>query len=164
MIVYIYIYIYIYRTLVTEGSYPSAEMQSMYSTAPAERATGHSSGKGLIPLLIFSRCLLQPQPNGPQDIRPGGVLPFCRDAVDVFYSPSWMSHRTFVQERSYPFAEIQSMYSIVPTEWATGHTLGRSLTPLPRFSRYILQSQPNIMIMNRCVRVFHSILFINILR
>ena len=26
----------------------------------------------------------------------GGVLPFCRDAVSVFYSPCWLDHRTLV--------------------------------------------------------------------
>ena len=113
----VYIYIYIYRTLVTEGSYPSAEMQSMYSTAPAERATGHSSGRGLTLLPRCSRCFLQPQLNEPQDIRPGEVLPFCRDSVDVFYSPNRMGHRTHIGEESYPSAEIQSIYSTVPAEY-----------------------------------------------
>ena len=50
-------------------SYPSAEMQYMYSTAPANWATGHSLG---------------------------GVLPFCRDAIHVFYSPGRLGNRTLV--------------------------------------------------------------------
>ena len=54
------------RTLV-EGSYPSAEMQSVYSTAPVDWAK-------------IVRCHIQ-------DTR-RGVLPLCRDAVGVFYSPT----------------------------------------------------------------------------
>ena len=44
-----------------EESYLSAEIQSVYSTAPADWATGDSFG---------------------------GVLPLCRDTVGVFYCPS----------------------------------------------------------------------------
>ena len=44
-------------------SYPFAEMQSVYSTASADWATRQSLGE---------------------------VLPLCRDAVDVFCSPSWL--------------------------------------------------------------------------
>ena len=47
--------------------YPFAEMQSVYSTAPADCATEHSLGK---------------------------VLPICRNAVTVFYSTSRLSHES----------------------------------------------------------------------
>ena len=46
--------------------------------------------------------------------------------------------RTLVRE-SYSPTEMQSLYSAVPTDWATGHTLG-SLTSLQRGSRCIMQS------------------------
>ena len=90
------------------GSYPSAEMQSVYSAAPADWA------------LV------------------GRVLPFCRDAVGVFRSPSRLSSRwaglTLLQRcsrcilqpqptelslgGSYPSAEMQSVYSAAPADWA----------------------------------------------
>ena len=37
----------------------------------------------------------------------------------------------------YPSAEMQSVYSAAPADWATGHVLGRSHTPLHRCSRCI---------------------------
>ena len=146
------------------GSYPPAEMQSAYSTAQIDWATGHS----------FRR-----------------VLPLCRDAVGVFYSANRLGHRTLVREGltplqrcsrrilhpnstgpqdtrlggSYPSAEMQSAYSTAQIDWATGHSFGRvlplcrdavgvfyspnrlghrilvweGLTPLQRCSRRILQ-------------------------
>ena len=89
-------------------SYPSAEMQSVYSTAP--------SRLGLV----------------------GRILPFCRDAVGVFYSPQpigacWenltllqRSSRCIQQPtadwgllgESYPSAEMQSVYSTAPADRA----------------------------------------------
>ena len=74
-----------------------------------------------------------PQPTGPF-IRE--VLPLCRDAVGVFYSPSQLGHSL---EESNPSAEMQSMYSIAPTDWAIHW---KSFTPLQRCSRCILQPQP----------------------
>ena len=118
------------HSLVAGGSYPSAEVQSVYSTAPAaDLATGHSLvAGGLIPLPRCSRCILQPQqPTWPQDTRWWeGVLSLCRGAVGVFYSPSSrLGHRTLVGGRgSYPFAEVQSVYSTAPAaDLATGHSL-----------------------------------------
>ena len=101
----------------------SAEVQSVYSKTPGGWATGH---------------LL------------GGLLPICRGAVGVFCSPSRLGHWTLVGralspllrcsgcilqsqpvgpldtcwEGSYPFAEVQSVYSAVPAGWATWHLLG----------------------------------------
>ena len=81
--------------------YPSAEMQSVYSTALADWATGHSLW---------------------------GVLSICRDTVCVFYSPSRLGLWTLVVcvcvcRGSYPSAETQSVYSAAPADWATGHSL-----------------------------------------
>ena len=64
-------------------------------------------------------------------------LPFCRDAVSIFYSPNWTGSRW---GQSYPTEEMRSVYSTVPIEWAL---IKGSLTPLKRCSRYILQPQPN---------------------
>ena len=86
--------------------YPSAEMQSVYSTVPADWATGHWLGESyssakmqsvysiapanwatrwesLNPLQRWTRCILQPQPTRPQDT-PLWSLTLCRDAVGVF--------------------------------------------------------------------------------
>ena len=127
------------RILVgSEESGPSAEMQSEYSTVPANWSTGHSL-RGLIPLQIYNRCILQSQPTGPQGTR-WGVLSRCRYTIGVFYSPSQLVHRALV-EGSYPAADIQSVYSTAPANWSTGHSL-RGLIPLQIYNRCILQSQP----------------------
>ena len=105
------------------ASYPSAEMQSVYSTAPGDWATGILVGAG------------------------GGVLPLYRDAVGVFYSSRWLGHRNtrWCGGASYPSAEMQSVYSTAPGDWATGYSLvqggGNRLTPLQRCSRCTLLLQ-----------------------
>ena len=155
------------------GLTPLQRLQSVYSTAPADWTTDHSLE--------------------------GGVLLLCRDAVGVFYSPSWLDHRSLVGGWSftplqrcsrcilqpqltgpqitrwrvefYSSAEMQSVYSTTPIEWATDHLLEGgvlllcrdavcvfynpyrmghrslvwvwSLTPLQRCSRCILQPQSN---------------------
>ena len=78
----------VHRVLVGEGSYPPAEMLSVYSTAPADWSTGHSLGEGFTPLQRCCRCILQPEPTGLHGTRWGRVLPLYKDAVVVFYSPS----------------------------------------------------------------------------
>ena len=45
------------------GSYPSAEMQSIYSATQAHRVRGHLLGESY-PLQRYSRCILQLQPKG----------------------------------------------------------------------------------------------------
>ena len=117
---------YSYAEMHSMYSTTPAHWATMYSTTPARWATGHSLGK----LQRCSQCILQPQPTGPPDTRWGS----CRDAVDVFYRPSPLSHRTLVGE----VAGMQSMYSTAPAHWATGHSLGE----LQRRSRCILQPQP----------------------
>ena len=75
-----------------------------------------------------------------------GVLPFCRDAVSVFYSHSRLGHQDTrwaggglapLQRCSRPILQPQ------PT-WPPGHSLGGGggLAPLQRCSRPILQPQP----------------------
>ena len=73
----------------------------------------HSLGEGLTPLKRCNRCILHPQPAEPQDTRWERVLPFWRNTLGVFYSPSQLSH-----------------------------SLGEGLTPLKRCNRCILQPQP----------------------
>ena len=99
-------------------SWPSVEKQSVYSVAPADWATGLSLKVGLTSLQISSRCILQPQPNGPQDSR-------------------WR------WERAYLSAEKQSVYSKQPYPTGPQDSRGGGLTSLQRSSRCILQPQPN---------------------
>ena len=102
-------------------SYPSVKMQSVYSTAPADRARGHSLRESCpfavlqsvsstaqstgpqktrwwshTPQQRCSRCILQHQPTGPPGTHWVGVLPFCSDAVSVIYSPSRLGYRILV--------------------------------------------------------------------
>ena len=116
------------------GSYPSSEMLSVYSTAPADWATRWQWG--LTPLPRCYRSILQPQPTEP--LVGSGVLPLFRDAIGLFYSPSRLSHSLAVG--SYPSSEMLSVYSTAPADWATRWQWG--LTPLQRCYRSILQPQP----------------------
>ena len=50
------------------GSYTWTEKQSMYSTAPADWAAGHSLWV-VLPLRRCSQCILQPQPNGKATVK-----------------------------------------------------------------------------------------------
>ena len=122
----------------------------------------------VLPLLHrCSRCNLQPQLIGPQDTPWRDVLPLCREAVGVFYSSSRMGHPKLIVGTSYSSAEMQSLYSTAPVNWAIGHSLGESypiaemqtvfstaptdwttghslrerLTPLQRCNQCILQPQ-----------------------
>ena len=131
-----------YQDTRWEGSYPSGEKQSVYSTAPADWATRTLVGRGLTPLERSSQCILQPQPTGPPGHSLGGVLPLWREAVSVFYSPSRLGHQDTRWEESYPSGEKQSVYSTAPADWATRTLVGRGLTPLERSSQCILQPQP----------------------
>ena len=148
-------------------SYPSADALSVYSTTPANWATGHSLG---------------------------GVLPLCRGAVGVFYNPTRLGHNTLIGRdftplqrccrcivqpqhtgskythwaRSYPSVEVLLVCSTTPSDRDTGHSLGevlllcrgavgvfynptrlghntligRGLTPLQRCCRCFLQPHP----------------------
>ena len=115
-----------------------------------------------------------------------GLLFLCRDAVGLFLSPNQLGHTRYgsliplqrcsrcIRKSqptgshslwdSYPSAEMQSVYSLVPTNWVTlamgllslcsdavglflspnqlGHTRYGSLIPLQRCSRSIRKSQP----------------------
>ena len=51
-----------------------------------------------------------------------GVLPLFRVSVCVFYNSSWLGHRILIWG-SYPSAEMQSVCSTTPADWATGHSL-----------------------------------------
>ena len=163
--------------LLGEGFYPLAEKQSVHSTAPADWATGH--------LLV-------------------GVLPLNREAIGVFYSPSRLGHRTLVgggltsQQRSnrcilqpkptgpqdtrwwgsYLSAEKQSVYSTVPADWATGHSLvgvlplsreaigifyspsrlGNQIIKLDRNARYdIRENKIALLNMNSHLKIFNCV-------
>ena len=76
-------------------------------------------GCGLTPLKRYNWCILQPQSTGPDSIDGGGsgggggVLPLCRDAVSVFYCCG-TGPGSIGGVGSYPFAEIQLVYSTAP--------------------------------------------------
>ena len=118
---------------LSEESYPSAAMQSVYSAALTDWATGHTLG--------------------------GGVLSLCRNAVGVFWSPSRLGHRTLILGESYPSAEMQSVYSTVPAEWATGYSLGESYPSTEMQSVYsaapanwvIAKKKKNKVVSGQCV-------------
>ena len=110
-------------------SYPSAEMHSVYSTAPTD--------------WVFV----------------GGVLPVCRDVAGVFCRPSRSGLRWGIPTRLQrcnrcfytaptdwafvrgvlPSAEMHSVYSTAPADRVF---VGGSLTPLQRCSQCILQPHP----------------------
>ena len=60
----------------------------------------------------------------------GRVLPLFRDAVGVFYSPSWLDWDCLVSytghslRECYLSAKVLSVYSESPADWATEHSLG----------------------------------------
>ena len=70
-----------------------------------------------------------------------GVSLLCRDEVGVFYNPSRLDHRTLVRGWDYPYAEMKSVYSTIPADWATGNSLWDGIIPMQRCSRCILQLQ-----------------------
>ena len=78
-----------------------------FSTAPADCTTGHSFCGSLTILKRFIRCILRPQPTGPQDTRFGGVLPFWKYLVS---------------------------YSTAPADWTTGHSFFLGVLPFWRDS------------------------------
>ena len=127
------------------GSYLSAEMQSVYSAATANWATGHVVGGGsplcrdavsvfcshsplghrtlvvgggVLPLCRDAVSVFCSHSQlGHRTLVVGGVLPLCRDAVSVFCSHSPLGHRTLVVGGvSYLSAEMQSVYSIAPAD------------------------------------------------
>ena len=91
----------------------------------SQNRPGHSLGWGLTPLQRSSRCILQPQPTGLFD---GRVLPLCREAVGIFYSPSrlgWdssVSHTGHSLRESSRSTEMQSVHFTLPTD-LTNYTM-----------------------------------------
>ena len=100
-------------------SYLSAEVQLVYSSGSAEWATQTHVWGGLTPLQICSRCILQPKPTGPPGYSLRWGLPPCRPAVDVFYSLSRLDYQDTRWGGVYSSAEMQSVYSTAPADWAT---------------------------------------------
>ena len=143
------------------GSNSSAEMQSVYSTAPHSRLGYWTlvGGGSLTPLQRCSQCLLQ---HPTADWATGhslmeGVLLLCRDAVGVFYStPSRLGYCTLVEgEGLTPLQRCSRCILQHPPSRLGYWTLveGGSLTPLQRCSRCILQQpQPTGLLDTRCGR------------
>ena len=98
-------------------SYPSAERQSVYSTAPANWATWHLLGE---------------------------VLSLCSDAVSVFYSASRLGHRTLVRGglSLLQWCSLCILQPLLSQPTGPQDTRWENLTPLQRCSRCILQWQP----------------------
>ena len=99
-------------------SYPELLLQGNLTPLQRSSHIQDTLGWGCLTLLQrCSRCILHTQPTGPVILRTliGGILSLCRDAVGVFYSPSWLG-------QSYP-----------------GFSLRGNLTPLLRSSQCILQ-------------------------
>ena len=103
---------------------------------------GHLLWESLTPVQRFSWYILQLEPTGPQDSCYGRVLSIYRDPINVFCSPNRLGHMTLVMGESYPCVEIQLVYSAALADWATGHLPWKSLIPLQRSSRCILQPLP----------------------
>ena len=101
-------------------SYPKAEMQSVYSTAPANSDTRWGS---LTPVQICSRCILRSQPTWTLI---GGVLPLCRDAVGVYYGPSRLGHPVLKLWRMW---RTPSLLLLPGPLWLVVLVLVRVLTP-----------------------------------
>ena len=72
------------------GAYSSAEKHSVYSTAPADWATGHSLGGGPTPLQRSSRCILQPRRTGQTGL-----------ASQIFFSISNKGESCFVVAKKF---------------------------------------------------------------
>ena len=116
-------------------------MQSVYSTAPADSTNWILVGGVLHLLLKCSRFILQPQSTGPPGYSLGESYPFCRDAVGVFYSLSGLDQLDTRWWSLTPSAEMQSVHSAAPTDWATRALVGIFLHLLQRCSQCILQPQ-----------------------
>ena len=80
-----------------EGVLRIPHSSSIVGTSPSDCLVSYPehSLRGHTPLQRSSWCILQPQPTGPQDIHWGG-LTHCREAVSVFYGPSWQGHSTLI--------------------------------------------------------------------
>ena len=81
------------------GSYPSAEEHSVYSTVPADWPTIDKTLLGAI----------TPSHSGPGSNGNEGVLQSSRTSPSGYLIVGW---------ESYPSAEMQSVCSIAPVNWA----------------------------------------------
>ena len=151
-------------TLVGGGSCLSAEIQSVYSTVPANKTwhlwwwwgvlalcrdtvgVFYSPSRrgltlvvgGLASLQRYSRCILQSKPTRPDTCGGRGVLPLCRGTVSVFYSP----RRRGLTRVVGGLASLQRCSRCILQPQPTGpHTRGDGFVPLQRYSRCILQPQ-----------------------
>ena len=114
----------------------------MYSTAPAEWASGHSLVVRVLPLsreAVYSTAPAEWASGHSLLVR---VLPLCREAVSVFYSSSWMGHSTLLGGILLLCRDAVSVF--YNSSGLSHRTLngGEGLTPLQRSSQCILQPQP----------------------
>ena len=115
------------KTLVeVGGSYPFAEMQTMYSTVPADWASNIRTlvGRRSCPFVEMQTMYSTVPADWASNIRTlvgRRSCPFVE--MQTMYSTvpaDWASNiRTLVGRRSCPFVEMQTMYSTVPADWAS---------------------------------------------
>ena len=150
----------------TEGVHRITQSPSITETSPSDCLELYPVDGGVTPLQRRNQCTLQPQlrqyselnvktvlfqtihfsistqfnrqssPISIFDSRSGGVLPFCREAIGVFFSPSWLGNgsygnyciltirlfsvisRTLVGEEGLPLCrDVVGVFYIPPTSW-----------------------------------------------
>ena len=115
-------------------------MQSVYSTAPANWATGHLLGS-LTPLQRYSRCILQPHVNWPTGHLLESLTPLQRCSRCILQPHvNWPTGHLL--ESLTPLQRCSRCILQPHVNWPTGHLL-ESLTPLQGYSRCILQPHVN---------------------
>ena len=107
------------------------------ATTPSPSGPWSDGNKGVLGIPVSSRVTETSPFSVISRTHVGEVLPLCRDAVGVFYSPSRLGHSL---GEAYPSAETQSVNSKAQAYWTTRWG---SLTSPQRCSRCILQPQPD---------------------
>ena len=130
--------------LVGGGPYPSAEMQSVYSTTPSNWAT---RWRGLISLERCNRCILQLQRTGPIV---WGMFYFSAEMQSIYSTTPANWATLWWRGGSYFSAEMQSMYSTTSANWAT---LWSGLLSLQGRNQCILPFQRTGLSVSVCVGV-----------
>ena len=109
---------------IPQSSSITAEIQSVYSTAPANWTIQDTCWGSINPLQRCNRCILLPQPEhllveyypsaemhsvystAPARTLFGGVLPLCRDTLSVFYCHSQFIRCGLVSYPEQPFRGV----------------------------------------------------------
>ena len=101
-------------------SFTFLQRSSVYSTAPADWATGLSLGEFY--LSAEKQCVFYSPSRLGYRTLVGRVLPFCREAVCILQpQPIGLQDSRW---ESFTFLQRSSVYSTAPADWATGLSLG----------------------------------------